>query len=377
MSDVDICDTRILIVDDTFTNLDVLRRALEPKGHEIQVATNGETALKILSATPLPDLVLLDVMMPGMDGYEVCRKMKAEELTRDIPVIFLTAKNQPEDIVKGFSLGGVDYITKPFNHEEVYARIQTHLKLQCLKKELESKNEKLEALNNMKNKFLGMAAHDLRNPLVSIRGFSEILAEDIDVLTKEERDEYLGILYSASDHMLNLVNELLDVSVIESGKLQLNFRNGSLKTLVEERIRLYEVVSGKKNITLQPKLADVPDFEFDCTRVSQVLDNLITNAVKYSPAGTTVYIDLEEDEDFATVRVRDEGPGISEDDQGKLFQHFQKLSSQPTGNEFSNGLGLAIAKKLVECHSGSLQVDSVFGEGAMFAFKLPKKPVAP
>ncbi len=371
MSENNNIETRILIVDDNPVNLGVLSKALEPKGYMIQVAPNGETALIILSKSELPHLILLDIMMPGIDGYETCRRIKADELTRDIPVIFLTANNQTEDIVKGFEVGGVDYITKPFNHDEVNARIETHINLERFKKNLKQKNLELEELNDIKNQFLGMASHDLRNPLSSIMGFSEMLKEDIDDLSKEERDEYLDTICSVSKQMLNLVNELLNVSVIESGKLQLKYINSSLKRLVETRIRLYEAPAGKKNIILKSNLEDIPEFQFDPNRIGQVLDNLITNAIKFSPVGKRIHITLEKEENLCTVNIRDEGPGISQEDQSKMFQHFQKLSAKPTGGESSTGLGLAIAKKMVDAHNGTLGVKSALGEGANFFIKIP------
>jgi two-component system, sensor histidine kinase and response regulator len=371
-------EIKVLIVDDNSTNINVLCKTLEPKGYSIQIAPNGETALKILNKSPSPDLILLDIMMPGIDGYETCRRIKADKLTSDIPVIFLTAKNETEDIVKGFEVGGVDYITKPFQQDEVYARIETHINLESLKKkliennlELETKNRELEELNGLKNKFIGMASHDLRNPLSSILGFSEMLKEDIDFLPKEERDEYLDILCTVSDQMLNMVNELLNVSVIESGKLQLKYINSSLKRLVETRVRLYEAPAGKKNITLKSDLADIPDFEFDPNRIGQVLDNLITNAIKFSPEGKPVYITLKVEGKLCEVNVRDEGPGISQEDQGKMFQHFQRLSTKPTGGESSTGLGLAIAKKMVDAHNGILGVKSSLGNGSKFFLQIP------
>jgi two-component system, sensor histidine kinase and response regulator len=361
----------ILIVDDTPDNLDILRRVLEYNGYNVQVALSGEIALKVLNGAQLPDLILLDIMMPGMDGYQTCQKIKENEFTRNIPVIFLTAKNEIDDIVQGFSVGGVDYICKPFRHEELCSRVKTHLQLNFLKKELELKNKNLKILNDLKNTFIGMAAHDLRNPLISILGFSEILKEDIDDLSVERRNEYIEFIYAGSEHMLNLVNDLLDVSVIESGKLQLQIKKSSLKKLIEERVHLYETVAQKKNITLTMELNDIPEFQFDPDRISQVLDNLITNAIKFSSKGKIVKIKLKADEKFVKVLVCDEGPGISVEDQAKLFKDFPQLTSKPTGGESSTGLGLAIAKKMLEYHGSSLQIESMLGKGAIFSFELP------
>jgi CheY-like chemotaxis protein len=220
---------RIMLVDDTPANIDVLRKTLERNDYEIAVAPNGEMTLKIAPRFN-PDLILLDVMMPGIDGYETCQKLKSMEETKSIPVIFITAKNEPEDIIKGFMVGGVDYITKPFRQQEVCARVHNQLALKsyenerkALIKDLENQNIRLENLDEVKNNLLGMAAHDLRNPLASVRGFSEMLIENEGNLDEDSK-EMLKMIQDISNHMLDLVNDLLDFSVIESGNLHLEPR---------------------------------------------------------------------------------------------------------------------------------------------------------
>ena len=226
-------------------------------------------------------------------------------------------------------------------------------------------------LNQLKNKFLGMAAHDLRNPLTSIRGFSEILFnEELGPVTEEQK-EFLKIINTTSDEMLTLLNDLLDISVIESGKLDIRLKRGSLKKLLEDRIKINKVIADKKNITIQSKLADTPDIQFDPNRIIQVFDNLASNAIKFSPRDSNIYITLSKKDKMLRVSVKDEGPGISEEDQSRLFGEFQRLSAQPTGGEKSTGLGLAIVKKVIEAHNGTLEVESEPGEGATFSFKLP------
>lgn len=226
-------------------------------------------------------------------------------------------------------------------------------------------------LNQLKNKFLGMAAHDLRNPLASIRGFSEIiLSGDVGSLTEEQK-EFLTIINSLSQDMLTLVNDLLDVSVIESGKLDLKLEPGSLKELIEERVRVNSILANQKMMKLHTSLSDVPKVSFDSIRIAQVIDNLITNAIKYSPPHANIYITLQQKEGKVTMGVRDQGPGISLEEQPKLFGEFQRLSTQPTGGEKSTGLGLAIAHKIVTAHNGTIGVESQVGSGSTFTFSLP------
>jgi two-component system, sensor histidine kinase and response regulator len=363
-------EQKILIVDDTPANIDVLDQFLEKEGYNISVAPSGEAALE-LATRIVPDLILLDVMMPGIDGFETCLCLKADETTREIPIIFITAKNETEDIVKGFSLGGVDYITKPFRQEEVCARIHLHLKMKLLMGALESKNKKLAELNDLKNKFLGMASHDLRNPIAAIQGFSDLLLDHGKTLPEETKTEFLQSIQKASNNMLTLLEDLLNVSVIESGKLDLQYQHGSLKQLVEERVRMYQAMADRKSITTHLDTGDVAEFAFDPNRIGQVIDNLLTNAIKFSPSGKDIYILLEVKDGRARFSVRDQGPGISPEDRDKLFKHFQKLKARPTGNETSHGLGLAIAKKLIEAHQGHIQVESHPPSGATFSFEIP------
>lgn len=362
---------KILIVDDTPTNLSILEEILE-KDYLISVAQNGTQALSIAEKS-LPDLILLDVNMPGIDGFETCRKLKSQADTRHIPVMFITARVEPEDVIQGFKEGGVDYIVKPFNHSEVVARVQTHLKVQQLITQLELKNDELKEVNELKNKFLGMASHDMRNYLSAIKGYSQILQEDKNELPEETKDQFLDFIYKSSENMLKLVNDLLDVSVIESGKLQLDIQPESFENLINHHIMINQFFADKKNIRIQSDLANLPNCKIDANKMGQVIDNLISNAIKFSESGTTVYISLEQRGDKLVFSVKDEGPGISDEDQARLFQHFQKLSARPTAGESSSGLGLAISKKMIQAHEGQLNVTSQMGSGATFWFEIPLK----
>lgn len=231
---------------------------------------------------------------------------------------------------------------------------------------------RLKELNELKDRFLGIAAHDLRGPLASIRGFSEVLLDgDAGPLTGEQR-EFAGIIHEVSEGMLALVNDLLDISVIESGKLDLRPREASLADVVRERVRLLEVVARKKNSTIETQTGDFNrTLPFDPDRIGQVVDNLVGNAIKFSPAGSRIQVIVEDGGGCATVTVRDNGPGIKPEEQARLFDAFQKLSARPTGGEQSTGLGLSIVKKIVEAHQGTVGVESEPGGGARFFFTLP------
>ncbi len=227
----------------------------------------------------------------------------------------------------------------------------------------------LRQLNDVKDEFLGIASHDLRNPLSAVRGMSQILLEM--KLDESRQQEILQAIHEASNQMLVLVNDLLDVSVIESGKLVMRLKKGNLGALVRTSIRLLTPAAEKKDITLDSVIAQLDDSMFDPDRFAQVVDNLLSNAIKFSPKGNTVHIALTRTGDAIELAVRDHGPGLSSEDREKLFGTFQKLSAQPTAGEKSTGLGLAIVKKIVDAHHGCIEVKSEPGMGAEFKVRLP------
>ncbi|MBF0184418.1 MAG: hybrid sensor histidine kinase/response regulator [Magnetococcales bacterium] len=353
---------RILIVDDESTNIDVLVGLLQGQ-YRTLVAKSGEQALRRAHATPRPDLILLDIMMPGLDGYEVCQRLKGDPETAGIPVIFITGKSSTEDETHGLEVGAVDFIRKPFNPLVALARIQTHLALQRQKSHL------LE-LNATKNKLLGIAAHDLRNPLNSITGLSELLLQmEFD---EEERRYFIQTIHNVAGQMLGLINDLLDVSVIESGTFALRLAAGDMAELVAERVHLLTFTAEKKGVRLVADLQPTPATSFDRARIAQVVDNLLSNAIKFTPLHSVVLVRTGQQRQGIFVQVVDQGPGIPEAEQHKLFGVFEKLSTQPTGQEKSTGLGLSIVKKIVDAHRGEIQVQNNLDRGAMFTCWLPR-----
>jgi CheY-like chemotaxis protein len=378
MSDSDSSKFKILIVDDILANIEVLHETLEQEGYVISVATHGKMALDVAPHLK-PDLILLDIMMPGMSGYETCQKLKANEHTRDFPVIFISAKGGTEDIVEGFRVGGVDYIAKPFRCEEVCSRVRTHAQLNYFKKkqknriqELEFQNNRLAKLDDIKNRFLGTAMHDLRNPLSSISGLSELFLRGEESYTADEKKNLVKLINKTSKDLLRMVHDLLDISVFESGELSLKPSSGNLSDVLLAQVQVNQVHSSQKNINIVSSLKKVPDSIFDPNRIGQVMDNLINNAIKFSQPGTSVEIGLSSSEQNLEFYVKDEGPGIPEKDQSQLFTEFPKIGVYPTGGEKSTGLGLSIVKKIVEAHFGSIQVESEEGRGTVFYVQLPR-----
>lgn len=364
---------RILLVDDDRINLRILAGILKKEGYVAAEANSGERALE-LYVEFRPHLVLLDVVMTGIDGLETCRRLKRAHGERCAPIIFITAKNDSEDVIEGLAAGGVDYLPKPFQPKEVAARIKTHLQNQLLAEQQLSLVEQLRNANESKNRFLGMAAHDLRNPLASIRGISEFLrAGAVGPLTADQLD-LVDTIQTTSQGMLQMVNELLDVATIEAGELKVIPQPGSLDELVSRCVTLANMEASKKDtkIALDPRDGRVT-LSFDAAKMKQVVDNLLSNSVKYSPPGSaiTVIVRRETATPHVIFAVRDQGPGIPHDERDKLFKDFSRLSVQPTGGEKSTGLGLAICRKIVEAHGGTIVAENLPDRGCEFRVTLP------
>lgn len=364
-------ESLVLIVDDNPQNLKVLGNLLREKGYRLAAAQNGTQALDFVG-NKHPDIILLDYMMPDLNGIEVCEKIKSNEDSKDIPIIIVTGVTDTWNKVQAFTVGAVDYITKPFEKEEVLARVNTHLENSRLTKQLMKANHELQNLNALKNRFLGMAAHDLRTPLSVIKGYSALLASvKLGSVTKNQ-EKLLNAINRSSNYMLNLVESLLDVSAIESGQLDLVLEPGSLKDLVEDRLLTIDILAQKKDISLEASLEEVHDIKFDSNRIAQVIDNLLSNAIKYSTPGSKIIITLKESTQFAQLSVQDEGPGISREDQTKLFGDFQRLGTRPTSGEKSYGLGLSISQAIAKAHQGNVSFQSEVEVGSTFTLNLPK-----
>ncbi len=364
---------KILVVDDDRLNIRILGGILKSEGYVLAEADSGERALE-LYITFKPDLVLLDVMMAGIDGFEVCRRLKRDHGDKCAPVIFITAKSESDDVVEGLGAGGVDYLPKPFKPKEVLARIRSHLQNQILSEQQKLLVEQLSKANSAKNRFLGMAAHDLRNPLASIRGLSEFLIDGaVGPLTPDQVD-LIQTIHGASQSMLEMVNELLDVATIESGELKLHLEPHNLSELVGKSVVLTNMEAAKKKTQVAFDAAAVSvSLTIDSAKMKQVIDNLLTNAVKFSPPGSTVTAAVQANPATGTcsLSVRDQGPGIPENERDKLFKDFSRLSIKPTGGEKSTGLGLAICRKIVEAHHGTIVAENLPGRGCEFRVTLP------
>jgi len=362
----------ILVVDDISKNLQVVGTMLRKEDYRVVPATSGAQALERVRAEP-PDLVLLDLMMPEMDGLEVCRRLKADPWTQQIPVIFLTASNEMEHLVSGFSAGAVDYVTKPFNAPELLARVRTHL-------ELKHARQRLREMNDEKNEFMGIVAHDLRNPLGAITGYAEIISEEALSIEPQppfasalrEMAECSARIRDTSRRMVEMVQKLLDANRIERGEMKLNLAPTELTSLLASVVESQRPRAAAKQQTLHLQNEAPPvRVLVDPGMMVQVLENLVSNAVKYSPPGKNIFVRLKKAANTVRCEVQDEGPGLSPEDQQKLFGKFARLSAKPTGGEHATGLGLSIVKRMVEAMSGKVWCESETGKGATFIVTLP------
>ncbi len=364
---------KILVVDDDRLNLRIIGGILRSEGYQLAEGDSGERALEIYE-TFKPDLVLLDVMMPGIDGFETCRRLIKIHGAGCAPVIFITAKNESDDVVEGLGAGGVDYLPKPFKPKEVLARIRSHLQNRALVEQQKLLVHQLSEANAQKNKVLGMAAHDLRNPLASIRGLTEFLRDGAVGPLNADQTDLVETIHSASQSMLELVNELLDVAVIEAGELKLHLESEDLAGLIGKSVAVTNMEAAKKKtrVNFAPS-GVVPKRQLDSAKMRQVIDNLLSNAIKYSPPGSTINVTLSADPAAATCTfaVQDQGPGIPEGERDRLFKDFSRLSAQPTGGEKSTGLGLAICRKIVDAHHGTIVAENLPGGGCEFRVVLP------
>ncbi|HBE31827.1 MAG TPA: hybrid sensor histidine kinase/response regulator, partial [Cyanobacteria bacterium UBA11368] len=399
----------ILIVDDTPENLQVLSATLSDRGYKVRGVIKGTMAIRAAKSAP-PDLILLDIKMPDLSGYEVCEQLKIDPQTKEIPVIFISALDEVLDKVKAFEIGGVDYITKPFQVEEVLARVEHQLTIKRLQKQLLSQNEQLQqeivdrrkaeeaaaAASKAKSQFVANMSHELRTPLNAILGFTQVLLRDRHL--SSEQVENLRIISRSGEHLLDLINDVLDFSKIEAGIIGLYETSFDLYRLLDTLEEMFQIKCEQKNLLLNFLVSpDVPQFiKTDEKKLRVCLTNLLGNAIKFTSYGSvTLRVQAElgtqspAQQDLPitndqlpitnyqlTFEVEDTGCGIAEAELDSLFDAFVQAEAGKKAVE-GTGLGLTITRSYVELMGGNITVSSVFGQGTIFKFNILAHPAKP
>ncbi|MCX8054645.1 MAG: hybrid sensor histidine kinase/response regulator [Ignavibacteria bacterium] len=405
----------ILVVDDQPQNIRLIGTLLR-EHYNLLIADNGPKAIETARGKT-PDLILLDIMMPDMSGFEVCEILKSDEQTREIPIIFLTAKTETEDILKAFEIGGVDYVTKPFNALEVMARIKTHLDLKNSKdlikeqnaellqkneqitkayKDLETQsqhlnklylqliqnetflrnsNEELKKLNEMKDKFFSIVSHDLKSPFAGILTMTDIINHHLDEFSKDELADMLRSLNNSAQQTYKFLEDLLEWSRSQMGRLQMNITNEDLASIIGGTLLTLNQQAELKNITIENNVPVSTYALFDNNMMATIVRNLVSNAIKFTHKGGKVTLNAEkvsiDGKPFVRLSVSDTGVGM---DEAKILQLFslEKVQSTPgTEKEKGTGLGIVICRDFIEKMGGKIAVESKLNEGTTFFVDIP------
>ena len=363
-------DYKILIVEDVTSNVLLLKILLTNEKFQICTASNGHQCVEV-ARSEHPDLILLDVMMPELNGFDTAVILKKDPLTADIPIIFLTALNSPSDLVHGFQVGAHDFLTKPFNKEELIMRVMHQISLVAAKRYIIEQNEKLKRIISNRDKMYSVIAHDLRSPMASIR---MVLNLCVNVVTPDMvGEEIFGLLDKAnreSEETHDLLDNLLKWTKSQTGRLEVAYQNLELDDIVPGVVDIFTMIAEMKKIKLQY----IPSEEHlkvraDNDMMKTVVRNFISNAIKFTPEGKGIEVYYKKSGEFAKISVRDHGVGIAPERIDTLFHKGE--TTYGTGGEEGSGLGLQLCADFARKNGGDVMVESTLGEGSTFSFLVP------
>ena len=366
-------DYTILAVDDIATNIMLLKAVLSRAKYKIVTASGGFEALEKVAEVN-PDLILLDIMMPDLDGYEVLKRLKADPAHEDIPVIFLTALHNPEDIVKGFKFGASDYISKPFNHEELITRVAHHIYLAAAQRTILQQRDELQATVEARDKMYSVIAHDLRSPIGTLKMVFNMLSINLTAdQIGEDSFEMISMGNNITESTFMLLDNLLKWTKSQIGRMNTVFQEVDISEVVLFASKMSDVVAQVKNIEVEYEIPGPITVSCDVDMVKTIMRNLMSNAIKYSQEGGKIVVAVSETPTHAAISVRDNGIGIKEEDIPKLLNPETHYTTYGTKNEEGSSLGLQLEHDLTHSNVCSLPIESKEGEGSTFTFTIAKE----
>ncbi|MBK1875717.1 hybrid sensor histidine kinase/response regulator [Pelagicoccus mobilis] len=373
-SSPDASSRAVLIVDDDRSTHGIVKKILTPVNYSLLHAFDAKQARAMIEREP-PQLILCDIEMPGEDGISLCRTLKAQPATADIPLVILTGATRSETMSDAFDAGANDYVEKPLRATELRTRCKHQIAEYQKRIEAHSTIDTLQHQNTSKTKFLGVASHDLRNPIASICGVSHFLETERFGTLNESQREMVRCIIDASENMLTLVEDLLDISKIDLDHFELTREDLPPSELVAQIEKLQKPIAEKKSITLaHVDSSQGAASSIDRRLITRCIENLVTNAIKFSPKATAITLETRADPSWVYLSVKDEGPGIPENEFDKLFKEFSRTSNMPTGGESTSGIGLYVVKRIITSHSGEITVENRPEGGAHFQIKLKRIP---
>jgi two-component system sensor histidine kinase/response regulator len=358
----------ILIVDDLPNNLRLLSIMLTEKGYQVRKAINGQMALNTVRSL-IPDLILLDINMPDLNGYQVCEQLKADEKTREIPVIFISALDDVLDKVKAFQVGGVDYISKPFQGEEVMARIENQLTISCQKKQLQNEIQERQKAEETLEIYLHAVSHDLRNPVIGMSMILKNLLKNSQGATKEIPLNILQQMDNSCDRQLTLIDSLVETRQNDLWGVSLELQSLSLYEIGQQISQEWELRLKEHQASLINSFSpDLPLVNADVHHLWRVFENLLANALKHNPDGIVITLSARQEDNYLRCSIADDGVGISEEQRKQLFDRYQRGN---TKNHISLGLGLYLCRQIIHAHGGEIGIRNNDEKGSQFWFTLP------